>query len=291
MTYRKAVTRHRKPAAAMITRTVLISGCSSGIGLTAATTLKARGWRVLATARKAEDLARLEKEIGVEEFEMELSDIASINRCADAVLEKTGGKLDALYNNAAYGIVGAMEDISGEVLRKHLDVNVVGTHELTRRIVPVMRAQGHGRIVTCSSVLGLVSGPYRGAYAASKFAVEAMTDALRYELGGTGIFVSLLEPGPIKSQFLPSTLANFGATIDMAHSPHKAQYEKRLAAMATDSSSMLKLGPEAVVKSLVHALESPRPKVRYRISPHTYAIAMMRRVLPGRVLDTLLARS
>ena len=275
----------------MISRTILISGCSSGIGLTAATTLKARGWRVLATARKPEDLERLETTHGIEAVKMELSDIASINRCADIVLAKTGGKLDALYNNAAYGLVGAMEDTSGEVLRKHLDVNVIGTHELTRRMVPVMRAQGHGRIVTCSSVLGLVSGPYRGAYCASKFAVEAMTDALRYELSGSGISVSLLEPGPIKTQFLPSTLAHFKTTIDMAHSPHKAAYEKRLAAMAEDSSSFLKLGPEAVVKSLVHALESPRPRVRYRISPHTYAIATLRRVLPGRMLDMLLSRS
>ncbi len=275
----------------MISRTILISGCSSGIGLTAATTLKKRGWRVLATARKAEDLARLEQQLGIEAFEMELSDIGSINRCADAVLAKTGGRLDALYNNAAYGIVGAMEDVSGEVLRKHLDVNVVGTHELTRRIVPVMRAQGHGRIVTCSSVLGLVSGPYRGAYCASKYAVEAMTDAMRYELRGSGIFVSLLEPGPIETQFLPSTLRQFNATIDVAHSPHKAEYEKRLAAMADNKSSFLKLGPATVVKSLIHALESPRPRVRYRISPHTYAISALRRILPGRMLDLMLSRS
>ena len=138
-------------------RTILISGCSSGIGLTAATTLKALGWRVLATARKPDDLARLEQQHGVEAFAMELSDLASVKRCADAVLAKTGGRLDALYNNAAYGIVGAMEDISGEVLRRHLDVNVVGTHELTRRIIPAMRTQGHGRIVTCSSVLKIAS--------------------------------------------------------------------------------------------------------------------------------------
>ena len=275
----------------MTQRTILISGCSSGIGLTAATTLKARGWRVLATARKPDDLTRLEKQHGLEAFEMELSDLASIGRCADAVLMRTGGKLDALYNNAAYGIVGAMEDISGEVLRQHLDVNVVGTHELTRRIIPAMRAQGHGRIVTCSSVLGLVSGPFRGPYAASKFAVEAMTDALRYELIGTGIHVSLLEPGPIKTQFLPNTLAQFSSTVDTARSPHKAAYAKRIAAMQNDKSSFLKLWPEAVVKRLIHALESPRPKARYMISPHTYAVAMMRRVLPGRVLDALLARS
>ncbi len=275
----------------MSQRTILISGCSSGIGLEAAKTLKARGWRVLATARKAEDLKRLESELGVEAFEMELSDLKSINACADAVLARTDGKIDALYNNAAYGVIGAMEDITGEVLRKHLDVNVVGTHELTRRIIPAMRAQGHGRIVTCSSVLGLVSGPFRGPYCASKFAVEAMTDALRYELKGSGISVSLLEPGPIRTQFLPSTLATFKATIDVARSPHKAAYAKRLAAMENDTASKLKLGPEAVVKKLILALESPNPKARYMISPHTYVAATLKRVLPGRVLDMVLGRT
>ncbi len=275
----------------MISRTILISGCSSGIGLTAATTLKKRGWRVLATVRKPADKALLEQHFGIEALHMELSDLDSINACADAVLAKTGGKLDALYNNAAYGIVGAMEDISGDMLRRHLDVNVVGTHELTRLIVPVMRAQGQGRIVTCSSVLGLVSGPYRGAYCASKFAVEAMTDALRYELAGSGIHVSLLQPGPIKTQFLPSTLAHFRSTIDAERSPHRAEYAKRLQAMESDGASFLKLGPEAVVRSLIHALESAHPKVRYRISPHTYVVAALKRVLPGRVLDMMLRRS
>jgi NAD(P)-dependent dehydrogenase (short-subunit alcohol dehydrogenase family) len=279
------------PRPPMSNRTILISGCSSGIGLAAAATLKARGWRVLATARKPEDLARLEKDYGLEAFAMELSDLASINACADAVLERTHAKLDALYNNAAYGVIGAMEDISGDVLRKHLDVNVVGTHELTRRIIPAMRAQGHGRIVTCSSVLGLVSGPYRGPYCASKYAVEAMTDALRYELKSSGIHVSLLEPGPIKTQFLPSTLATFKSTVDVANSPHKAAYAKRIAAMENDTGSKLKLGPEAVVKKLIHALESPNPKARYMVSPHTYIAATLKRVLPGRVLDMILSRS
>ncbi len=272
-------------------RTILISGCSSGIGLEAAKTLKARGWRVIATARKPEDLARLETEVGVEAVAMELSDLASVNACADAVLAKTGGRIDALYNNAAYGVIGAMEDISGEVLRKHLDVNVIGTHELTRRIVPAMRAQGHGRIVTCSSVLGLVSGPFRGPYCASKFAVEAMTDALRYELKGTGIHVSLLEPGPIRTEFLPSTVALFKATVDVARSPHKAQYARRIKAMESDTGSKLKLGPEAVVAKLVQALDSAHPKARYMISPHTYVASTLRRVLPGRVLDMILSRS
>ena len=189
----------------MTQRTILITGCSTGIGLEAAKTLKHRGWRVIGTARKAADRAHLETSIGIETVPLELGDLASVAACAEDVSPAPVARLDALYNNAAYGQIGAMEDITGAVLRRHFDVNVIGTHELTRLLIPTMRNQGHGRIVTCSSVLGLISGPYRGPYCATKFAVEAMTDALRYELQGTGIHVSLLEPGPIVSNFLDTT--------------------------------------------------------------------------------------
>ena len=174
-------------------RSILITGCSSGIGLAAARTLKARGWRVLATARKPADLERLSRDDGLEVLSLEMSDPASVSACAQAALTLTGGRLDALYNNAAYGSVGAMEDVPAELLRHHLEVNVVAAHALTRLIVPAMRAQGHGRIVMCSSVLGFVSGPYRGAYCASKFALGAMSDALRLELAPSGIQVSILD--------------------------------------------------------------------------------------------------
>ena len=190
-------------------RSILITGCSTGIGLAAARTLKARGWRVLATARKPADLERLGRDDGLEALPLEMSDPASVSACALEALKRTGGRLDALYNNAAFGSVGAMEDVSGDLLRHHLEVNVVAAHALTRQIIPAMRAQGHGRIVMCSSVLGFVSGPYRGAYCASKFALEALSDALRQELAPAGIHVSILEPGPIESQFLSTALANF----------------------------------------------------------------------------------
>ncbi len=275
----------------MTARSILITGCSSGIGYAAAKTLKERGWRVLATARKPDDRARLEKELGVETLDLELGDLASVRAGAKDALHRTGQKLDALYNNAAYGVIGAMEDVPGELLRRHIEINVIGTHELTRAVIPAMRARGQGRIVTCSSVLGLVSGPFRGPYCASKFAVEAMTDAMRYELAGTGIHVSLIEPGPIKSNFLDTTVATFRANIDAVNSVHRVEYERRMKAMETDTQSRLKLGPEAVVAKLIHALESPRPKVRYRVSPHTHVIAMAKRVLPGRVLDALMMRS
>jgi NAD(P)-dependent dehydrogenase (short-subunit alcohol dehydrogenase family) len=272
-------------------RSVLITGCSSGIGYEAARTLKERGWRVIATARKVQDLGRLHAELGVEAVGLELADPASIALAADEVLRLTDGKLTALYNNAAYGQIGAMEDVTPDVLRRHFEVNVIGTHDLTRRLIPAMRANGGGRIVTCSSVLGLVSGPYRGPYCATKFAMEAISDALRLELAGSGIFVSVLQPGPIRSQFLDTTLTTFKSNIDIARSPHRVAYEKRLKAMENDTASKMKLGPEAVVAKLVQALESPRPKAHYRISPHTHVISWAKRLLPNRAIDMLMARS
>jgi NAD(P)-dependent dehydrogenase (short-subunit alcohol dehydrogenase family) len=274
-----------------MSRAILITGCSSGIGWAAARDLKARGWRVQATARSAADRKRLETDLGVETIALELSDPNSIRIAAHEALERCGGVIEALYNNAAYGVIGAMEDITPETLRRHFEVNVIGAHDLTRRIIPAMRAAGRGRIVNCSSVLGLVSGPYRGAYSATKFALEAMSDALRTELAPAGIHVSVLEPGPIASQFMATTLTTFKANVDVAGSVHRATYEKRLAAMEADTQSRMKLAPEAVVRALIHAVESPRPRARYKISPHTHAIRLAQHLLPRRAVDALMARS
>ena len=271
-------------------RSILITGCSTGIGLAAARTLKARGWRVLATARKPADLERLKRDEGLETIPLELSDPTSVAACAETALKATGNRLDALYNNAAYGIVGAMEDTSADVLRDHLEVNVIAAHELTRRVLPAMRAAGHGRIVMCSSVLGFVSGPYRGAYCASKYALEAMSDALRVELKPAGIRVSIIEPGPIESEFMATAIAKFRAHIATGTSPHRAYYERRIAEMEAGAGNRFKLGPEAVVAKLVHALESPRPKARYRVGLMTQGAAILKRALPDAILDRIVAR-
>ncbi len=273
-------------------RSVLITGCSSGIGLEAAKTLRARGWRVLATARRPQDLDRLEREHGLEALALELKDEASIARCADEALRRTDGRLFALYNNAAYGTIGAMEDVTASQLRDQLEVNVVAANELSRRVVPAMRRAGRGRIVMCSSVLGFISGPYRGSYAASKFALEALSDAMRVELRPSGIHVSLLEPGPIESHFMATTFANFTSQIDMARSPHREAYEARLAQMKAGQTrgSRFKLGPEAVVAQLLHALESPRPRARYRIGLMTKGANVIKRLLPDAILDRLVTR-
>ena len=271
-------------------KSILVTGASTGIGLAAARALRARGWRVLATARKPADIDRLATQEKFEAIPLELTDESSIAACAEDALRRTNGNLGALYNNAAYGVVGAMEDISAAVLRRHFEANVIGTHELTRRIIPAMRKAGGGRIVFCSSVLGFVSGPYRGAYCASKYAIEAMADAMRVELWGSGIRVSIIEPGPIETQFLPTTLANFKRDIDVANSPHRAAYEKRLAIMEKGQPGLFKMGPEAVAAKIVHAVESNWPRIRYRVTVPTHMAAIMKRVLPARVLDQIVAR-
>jgi NAD(P)-dependent dehydrogenase (short-subunit alcohol dehydrogenase family) len=271
-------------------RSILITGASSGIGLASARVMKARGWRVLATARAPDDLQRLERDEEVEAISLELSDPNSIAACASEALARTDGKLYALFSNGAFGQVGAVEDLSADVLRRQLEVNVVGTHDLTRQVIPAMRANGEGRIVQCSSVLGLVSGIYRGAYCASKFALEALADALRLELRDTGIRVSLIEPGPIRTRFVETALANVKDTISIEQSPHRESYIARLAAMEAGGSSTFKLEPEAVAEKLVHAVESVRPKARYYVTTPTYVAAVLRRVLPASLLDRVLLR-
>ena len=274
----------------MTSRSILITGASSGIGLASARMLKARGWRVLATARRPADLDRLRNEEGVEALHLELADPGSVLRCATETLRLTEGRIDALFNNAAFGQVGAVEDLSADVLRHQLEINLVSWHELTRRLIPAMRARGRGRIVQCSSVLGLVCGPYRGAYCASKFALEALTDAMRLELAGTGIHVALIEPGPIRTRFVETALAAFETNIDIEASPHREAYRARLAAMRAGGKQTFKLEPEAVAKKLVHAVESSRPRLRYFVTTPTYVADVLRRVLPGRLLDRVLDR-
>lgn len=274
----------------MTQRSILITGCSSGIGLTSARLMASRGWRVLATARAPADLERLRRDVGVEALALDLADPGAVARCAEEALSLTGGRLTALFNNAAYGQVGAVEDLAPEHLRRQIEVNVIGTHDLTRRLIPAMRAQGHGRIVQCSSVLGFVSARYRGAYCASKFALEALSDALRHELADSGIHVSLIEPGAVRTRFVVTALENFRATIDIEGSVHRDAYRARLAAMEKGGRQAFKLEPEAVAWKLVHAVESTRPKRRYMVSVPTYVAAAGKRVLPAPLADWLVQR-
>ena len=272
-------------------RSVLITGCSSGIGERVALGLKERGWRVFATARQAVDVARLQAG-GLESLPLDLRDSASIRSAVDSVLERTGGCLDALFNNAGYGQPGAEEDISRVALREQFETNVFGVQELTNRVIPVMRQQGAGRILYNSSVLGLVAFPYRGAYVASKFALEGLADTLRLELAGTGIHVCLIEPGPILSRFRDNAHAAYGRHVDAATSLHRAQYEAMEARLLKRGpAAPFTQPPEAVLQRVIHALESPRPQARYPVTFPTYLFAALRRLLPTRALDAILRRA
>ena len=269
--------------------TVLVTGCSSGIGRCIAEGLHARGHRVFASARKAADVDAL-RAAGLEAVELDLDSSTSIHRAVDAVLERTGGRLDALFNNGAYGQPGAVEDLSRDALRAQFETNLFGWVELTNRVLPVMRAQGHGRIVQNSSVLGLVALAYRGAYVASKFALEGLTDTLRLELRGSGIHVSLIEPGPIESRFRANAWEAFRRHIDAGHSVHREAYAALAARLRKEGhAAPFTLPPEAVLGRVIHALESPRPRARYYVTFPTRLFGTLRRILPTRALDRILA--
>ena len=274
----------------MNNKSVLITGCSSGIGRYVANGLKIRGYQVFATARKREDVAELKSQ-GFDSLLLDLADSASINTAVDIILDKTNGELYALFNNGAFGQPGAVEDLNRNNLREQFEVNLFGTHELTNRVIPVMRTQGYGRILQNSSVLGLVALRYRGAYNASKHALEGLTDTLRMELKGTGIYISLIEPGPIESNFRANSFAVYKRTIDKEKSFHRALYTAMEERLQTGGPAVpFTLGPEAVYKKVLHALESNHPKIRYYVTFPTYLFGYLKRILPAQLMDSILSR-
>ena len=271
-------------------RSLLITGCSSGIGLYCARAMRDRGWRVFAACRKGDDCDRL----AGEGFDAPLIDYERPATIADGfaeVMATTGGHLDGLFNNGAYAIPALLEDLPPDALRANFEANVIGWHDLTRRAVPVMRAQGAGRIVQCSSVLGFVAARWRGAYVATKFALEGLTDTLRLEMRGTGVHVASIQPGPITSEFRRNAKAQFERWIDADASSNAAEYRTLMARQSRTDKDRFELGPEAVAAALIHALESPRPRPTYRVTVPTRAAHYMKRILPARALDALLARN
>jgi len=272
-------------------RTILITGCSSGIGYCVARGLRERGYRVFATARKHADVERLTAE-GLESLQLDLDDSASITAAMTEILERTGNRLDAVFHNGAYSQPGAVEDLRRDVLRRQFETNLFGWHELNNLVLPVMRAQGHGRIIYNSSILGFTAMRFRGAYNASKFALEGLVDTLRLELRGTDIHVSLIEPGPITSRIRQNAWAAYQANIDPEHSAHREVYRRLEVRLQQEGAVVpFTLGPEAVLKRVIHALESRRPKSRYYVTFPTYLFAFLKRILPGRLLDRLQARA
>ncbi len=270
--------------------TVLVTGCSSGIGQHCAMALQARGWEVFATARRAEDVTRLE-ENGLAALALDVTDFDAIDRVVAATLERVEGRLDAVFNNAGYGQPGAVEDLPTAALRAQFETNLLGPHAIIRAVLPAMRRQGYGRIVNHSSVLGFAALPYRGAYNASKFALEGLSDTLRLELTGTGIHVSLMQTGPVASRFRANAERAFRRWIEPETSAHREPYRTFARRLAGEGSTPFSLGPEAVMRKLVHALEHPRPKARYHVTVPTHVFKALRRILPTRALDRVLLRS
>ncbi|MBI5782197.1 MAG: SDR family NAD(P)-dependent oxidoreductase [Gammaproteobacteria bacterium] len=272
----------------MESKSILITGCSTGIGNCLARGLRKRGYRVFASARKAADVAALSS-AGFESLQLDLDSSESIHAAVETVLNRTQGKLYALINNGAYGQPGAVEDLSRAVLRAQFETNLFGTQELTNLIIPAMRTQGEGRIVQMSSILGIVCLAYRGAYNATKFALEALSDTLRLELRDTNIYVSIIEPGPIESRFRANAYAAFKRNIDKEHSAYREYYARVEKRLEGPKPLPFTLPPEAVLKKVIRALEARRPKVRYAVTFPTHLFAVLRRLLPARVLDHVLA--
>ncbi|MGD9863149.1 MAG: SDR family NAD(P)-dependent oxidoreductase [Pseudodonghicola sp.] len=272
-------------------KTILITGCSSGIGQDAAQALRARGWRVFAACRQQRDCDRLRAQ-GFDSPRIDYTDPDSIETGLAQVLAATGGRLDALFNNGAHALNAAVEDLPTDGLRAIFEANFFGWHELTRRVIPVMRAQGAGRIVQCSSSLGLVYMRWRGAYAATKHALEAFSDTLRLEMAGTGIEVVLIEPGPITTRFRANGRAYFERYIDWQNSPRRDEYETRLVPRmyADTGPDPFELPPAAVTAKLIRALEAKRPRPRYYVTVPTYLSGYQRRVLSTRAADWIVSR-
>jgi len=263
---------------------IFITGCSSGIGYTCAHGLQKLGYNVFATCRKEEDVKRLQDE-GLNAFKLDLCDSASLHVALAWMFSQTNGRIDVLFNNGAYGQPGAVEDLKRDVLREQFETNVFGTQELTNLVLPYMRKQGRGRIIYNSSILGFVAMSYRGAYNASKFAIEGLADTLRLELYGSGVDVVLIEPGPIRSSFRKNALAKFLTNIDQERSAHKEIYAKTLQRLEKSGDGAFTLGAEAVLDVLIQAIEAKKPKFRYPVTFPTKLFVWLKRLLPTSWMD------
>jgi NAD(P)-dependent dehydrogenase (short-subunit alcohol dehydrogenase family) len=271
-------------------RIIVVTGCSSGIGAYCARALKADGWRVFATVRKEADLGSLQAD-GIEAIIMDYTKPDTITALVETVRERTGGRIDALFNNGAYGQPGAVEDISTDVLRAQFETNVFGWHELTRQVIPLMRRRSEGRIVQCSSILGLIPYRFRGAYTASKFAIEGLSITMRMELQGSGIHVSLIEPGPIASRFTANALSKLEEHVDLVNSAHAVEYRRQLARLnGTGPVNRKKLGPEAVYIVLSHALNARRPSPHYLVTTPAKQGMWLKRLLPADLFYRLMRK-
>jgi len=272
-------------------KTILITGCSSGIGYETAFHLHNNGYEVFASARKEEDVKRL-RDRGLNTLQLDVTDTDSIDRALASVLEQTGGTLYALFNNAGYGQPGALEDLPSEAFREQLETNVIGLHEMTRRIIPIMRRQGYGRIIQHSSILGLISLRFRGAYNASKYAIEGICDTLRLELAGSNIFVVTMNTGPIHSKFRDNATEKFLEYIDVEKSVFTKEYNEEVLERKEKKSESdpFTKEPREVIDKVILALEKKRPAPRYYVTTATHLLGNLKRILPTAWLDKILLK-
>jgi len=268
-------------------RSVLISGCSSGIGLAVAKGLHEQGYQVFAGARNEQDVEHLTQQ-GLQGIQLDLADTESIRRAVTRVLQHTDNRLFALINNAAYGQPGAIEDLETDFLRQQFETNLFGTHELTKSLIPVLRQQSRSHIIQISSILGFICLPYRGAYNASKYALEGLTDTMRLELSGSAVHVSLVEPGPVSSRFRENAYRAFMSAIDQENSFHRTAYQKEIQRLQSAKPVPFTLPAEAVLEKVIHALESKKPRIRYPVTRPAHVLSLLKRLLPDRWMDRVL---
>ncbi|MDW6092329.1 SDR family oxidoreductase [Vibrio rhizosphaerae] len=274
-----------------MTKTILITGCSSGIGYVTAHALHQKGYQVIASCRHIADVQRLQNE-GLTAIHLDVTNPAIIDAAIEQVMSLTNHRLDALFNNGAYGQPGALEDLPTQAMREQFETNFFGWHDLTTKLLPQFRRQGHGRIIQNSSVLGFAAMKYRGAYNASKFAIEGWSDTLRLELRQTDIHISILEPGPIETNFRENALAAFLRWVSPHSSVHAQAYQQQIERLNQEkSNNQFTLPPEDCLPAILHALESPTPKIRYRITRPTQVFAVLKRLLPTRWLDAILNKA
>ncbi len=283
--------RYKMKATPVKTKTVLVTGCSSGIGLATARLLREKGWQVAPTARKAEDLDMLRAE-GFDPVALDVTNSASIADAANEVLRRFDGQLGAIVNNAGFGLTSAIEDAPRAMFRDVFEVNVFGLQELTNRFIPLFRKQSYGRIVNVSSVLGELSLPFAGVYSASKFAVEAVSDALRRELFDSGVSVSVIQPGPIETKFSENLAHRTERYPSNPDSPFSSFYreliETRKSGTASRTGGRFMKPPEAVAEKIFQCLESARPPIRVRITQPAHFGAFVRRFIPTALIDAVM---
>lgn len=270
-------------------KSVLVTGCSSGIGLATAELLRDKGWNVYPTARKVEDLDMLEA-MGFPAMQLDVASSISIEATVDQLMSACGGRLGAVVNNAGFGMPGAIQDLTRDAMRQQFEVNLFGLQELTNRLIPVFREQGYGRIVNVSSVVGRIALPFMGIYSASKFALEAISDVQRIELSPDSISVSIVEPGPIETRFSTNCAGEGELALDADRSRFSASYKRyfdkrRSGGMSEDR---FRLPPAIVAGKILHALESSHPKIRYCVTLPAYLGSMAARFVPAGLIDRVM---